>query len=146
MFEGYGHRESLFERNRKKMSLCSLDGSVWKNELNISKRLQFSNGSRCLIPRKNATPCPNAKNVRFYTRHYRKLSRKKLELSKDIATTVSTAINGKDESHATREILADLQPLFEQQYGHSFTDAVTRLPGSQLQAKPTKKRVKRKIQ
>lgn len=62
---------------------------------------------------------------------------------------LSTAINGKDETQATREILADLQPLFENKYGHSFTDAVTRLPGSQLQAKPnavTKKRAKRKIQ
>ena len=45
--------------------------------------------------------------------------------------------------------MADLQPLFENKYSHSFTDAVTRLPGSQLQAKPnavTKKRAKRKIQ
>ncbi len=48
---------------------------------------------------------------------------KKLALSKDVATTV---INAKDA------ILADLQPLFESQYGHSFIDAVTRLPGSQL--------------
>ncbi len=43
---------------------------------------------------------------------------KKLALSKDVATTV---INAKDA------ILADLQPLFESQYGHSFIDAVTRL-------------------
>ena len=74
---------------------------------------------------------------------------KKLEPSKDVATAVGTVTNRTEEMHATREIFADLQPLFENRYGCSLTDAVTRLPGSRLQAKPTsvdKKRVKRKIQ
>ena len=71
---------------------------------------------------------------------------KKLALSKDVATTVKTVINANDETHATREILANLQPLFESRYGHSFTDAVTRLPGSQLQAKPNSVDKRREIQ
>ena len=150
IFEGYGHRESLFEKNRKKISamftkwkcreiriqyLQSFSISKWKKLPNsMQKRHTLSNCKECAI---HHTALQNA------------FPGKKLALSKDVATTVKKVINAKDETHATREILADLQPLFESQYGHSFIDAVTRLPGSHLQAKPTsvdKRREKRKIQ
>ncbi len=116
--------EHLFERNRKKKSTMFTSAG----------RQYLQNGNSCLIPFKYVTPCPTVKNVQFTLQNA--FPGKKLALSKDVATTVKTVINANDETHATREILANLQPLFESRYGHSFTDAVTRLPGSQLQAKP----------
>lgn len=107
MFEGYGHRESLFERNRKKMSTMFTKWKCREKRMEYLQRHTLSNCKECAI---------------LHTTLQNAYPGKKSELSKDVATTLSAAINGKEETHATREILADLQPLFEKQYGHSFTN------------------------
>ena len=147
IFEGYGH---LFERNRKKISTmftkwkCREKRIQYLQSFSISKWKQLPNSIQIRHTLSNCKEC-----AIHHTTLQNAFPGKKLALSKDVATTVKTVINANDETHATREILANLQPLFESRYGHSFTDAVTRLPGSQLQAKPNsvdKRRAKRKIQ
>ena len=107
----------------RKCLLCSLNGSAGRNEWSISKHLAFSNGSQLSNSSQKRHTLSNCKECAIlHTTLQNAYPGKKSELSKDVATTLSAAINGKEETHATREILADLQPLFEKQYGHSFTN------------------------
>lgn len=56
----------------------------------------------------------------------------------DITNCVQKLVEeGNSEQSTTRKILAELQPLYEQTYGHSFTESLVQCPGSQLQIKPT---------
>ena len=53
------------------------------------------------------------------------------------------------EQTTTREILAELEPLYQNTYGHSFTDSLARCKGTGLQTRQTateKKKTKRRIQ
>lgn len=64
---------------------------------------------------------------------------------------LKTLINDSNEGEptTTRKILAELQPMYQEKYGHTFTESLINMPGSQMQLKPTdveKKHYKRQIQ
>ena len=74
---------------------------------------------------------------------------RKFEYCGAIADSVSTAINESDMPTATTNVLNELQPLFQERFGSSFTEALTMVPGSTLQQKLSdvdKRRAKRSIQ
>ena len=50
------------------------------------------------------------------------------------------------EQTTTREILAELEPLYQNTYRHSFTDSLARCKGTGLQTATEKKKTKRRIQ
>lgn len=53
------------------------------------------------------------------------------------------------EQSTTRQILAELQPIYQEAYGHSFTESLAKCKGTFIQKKPTeaeRKKLKRKIQ
>ena len=66
-----------------------------------------------------------------------------------IADSLKIMLESSNDSAATtKQILGEIQLVFEQAYGKSFTDALATCPGSGLQIKPTpadQKRLKRKL-
>ena len=53
------------------------------------------------------------------------------------------------EQCSMKQILAEIEPLYQHAYGHSFTESLTQCPGSNIREKPSpyeKKKLKRKIQ
>ena len=57
--------------------------------------------------------------------------------------------SGGPKIATTQEILAELEPAYQEEFGESFIDAVIEVPGSEVQKNPTpveKKREKRRIQ
>lgn len=129
MFEGYGHRESLFERNRKKMSTMFTKWKCREKRMEYLQRHTLSNCKECAI---------------LHTTLQNAYPGKKSELSKDVATMLSAAINGCSNQREGRNT------CYKRDFGWSPTviwktiwPLIHKLPGSQLQAKPnsvTKKR------
>ena len=151
IFDGYGHRDSKFDRyckgingmfrkwsdrDSKQQYISHFSSNNWKQlSLKQKKRHSLANCKECAISHREqqttfpgamynpATPIADSlKNI--------------LESNNDSATTT------------TKQILGEIQPVFEKAYGKSFTDTLATCPGSGLQIKPTaadNKKLKRKL-
>ena len=66
-----------------------------------------------------------------------------------IADSLKSILESNNNSATTtKQILGEIQPVFEKAYGKSFTDTLAACPGSGLQIKPTaadNKKLKRKL-
>lgn len=143
MFECYGHRECRFDRNCKKvLSLFT----KWKNRekrmaylhhFSIENWTQLSASSKAKHTFSNCTQCAIVNNELQQT-----FPGKKLQPSSGLTTTVTELmnVNGQrsSETSVTTNILAELQPLYYEQYGQSFTESLASLPGSHVQITPTR--------
>ena len=150
MFDQHGHRESTFNRNCKRI-LHKLN--TWpKKEVKQKYLHEFSTKKWKSLPiaSKKRHTLQNCRECAIqHTDLQQKFPGKSLQLTDKFSSGLSEILSTEDENTATRTILADLQPVYQERFGHSFTESLMRLPGSKLQQKPTdvqKKRVKRQIQ
>ena len=151
MFEKYGHRPSSFDSNSKKILGLFIK---WKDrEKKAAYIHHFSKANWDQLPEglKQQHTLSNCKQCA--DQHYefqQGFPGKKLQPSeKCFMCTAKQQINVQGEVAVTTGILKELEPLYKENYGHTFTESLTSLPGSQLQPKPSyvdKKKKKRAIQ
>lgn len=151
MFNSYGHRESAFERNCKKVMgmftkwKCREARTAYINTFSTKNWNKLSQSTKQRHTLSNREECAIQ-----YTTQQHAFPGRVFTKRTDFATHVHMLVNEANSEHSTtRKILAALQPIYQQTYGHSFTQSLVQCPGTQLQVKPKdvdKKRKKREIQ
>lgn len=157
MFEGYGHRESPFNRycksesingpfqkwkhrDRKQVYIRVFSPENWKKLSTASRRCHtISNCKECAIAHismQESFPGPT------YT-PTQSLGENVCSLIEQNATVDALSTT------TTRQIVAELQPTYQKAYGLTFTESLATYSGSGVQLKPSdaqRKKLKRKIQ
>ena len=154
IFHMYGHRESAFDRHckaingiigrwanreRKQEYIECFSPVKWKQlSIQQQKRHSLANCKECAmvhLEQQERFPGPTYNPSAVLVEGIKKMVESNAALDNSVLTT-------------TRQILGELQPIFKQAYGQSFTDSLVACPGINLQHQQTpsqRKRQKRKI-
>ena len=151
IFEEYEHRESPFERNRKKISSMFIK---WRNR---DKRMEYIQAFSTEKWKKLAWSTQERHTLQkckectiIHTALQNSFPGQKMGSQDNLSNKIGNIIQQEQNKHtATRAILSELQPIYEQTYGQSFIEALTELPDSQVQPKENavdRRRRKRQVQ
>lgn len=143
IFDGYGHRESPFDRycksitglfqkwkhrENKRQYLHQFSPDNWKKLPTSSKRRHtISNCKECAISHSSFQECfpgPVYRPTQSLSEDVRSL----IEQNRNMDVTPATT---------TRQILAELQPTYQKAYGVTFTESLACCSGSGVQLKQT---------
>ncbi len=155
MFECEDGRESQFDRSCKKINgrfmkwsnrdkrlayMKTFSTEVWKQLPKVDrKRHTLRNCTECALAyrqQQESFPGPT------YTPSESLAHVARVLVEQNSTTKVP-------EQTTTRQILSELQPLYQEAYGHNFTESLSNCQGTDIQKKTTdaeRKRLKRKIQ